>query len=400
MDKHVPLYKIKDFDGFTSLTISLGSACNMHCRHCFQTPYHRPVVSSSISLSSKLNSLIHHFLAYHISHKTGVGKSDDEKPKIMFWGGEPLLYWSFIKSVIVSLYEAFGDLESCGILFSMVSNGLLLTEDIVDFLNRYHIRFSFSYDAPYPFAIRGFVSDDVCRLVNMIDHAEILCTCFSKYNCDPLLSYHCLKAKFPDVAVIAVNPRILSTFEMPSDIMDYDWAVVSQNFKKLRIAAQLGDKFALHLFKKYFIMLNTSVSDKPASSVLDCARTFHGISVSLDDKVSFCANFDEFECTLDDSYSHVQQYADAYAKSMESTECSSCVHTDICHKHCMLDRKNSAGGFFTCSQFWWRYYAIVKHEMKQLVLKPTASDISWYHSQLKLMEKEIRSFLSRGSEHC
>ena len=399
MEKFIPIYQLKNFDGINSVALLLGQSCNMQCRHCFQIPSRSHCVTIKYDILDKVQVFLDSFIEYHIRNKTGIGKSDEYKPKIMFWGGEPLLHWDFIKDFIIKAHEKFGKLREQGFVFFMVSNGLLLTQDKVDFLNQYGICFNFSYEAPYPFAIRGYVSDDICKLVNKIKHSEVLCTCFSKYNCDPLLAYRCLKAKFPNVKQVSVNMRIIKSFAFPNDIMDYNWDIIRKNFSKLRIAAKLGDKFALYCFRKLFLGLRMKSPDRQSYRVLDCVHKVSGLSVSLDGKCSLCGNLDNFNCTVDNTIEELLSYAIKISEALESMECNFCRHSDICYKHCMLDMKDKDGNFVTCKLFWQKFYDIVKEQLLKLANPLDDSEIDWYRKQERLMEEQIQAFLLEGKRY-
>jgi uncharacterized protein len=67
----------------------------------------------------------------------------DAPTRIEFWGGEPLLYFRKLEQLVPTLDRRYPDAE-----FRMVTNGSLLTEEIVNFIARYDIYTIVSHDGP------------------------------------------------------------------------------------------------------------------------------------------------------------------------------------------------------------------------------------------------------------
>lgn len=72
--------------------LMLGSACNFHCKYCLQCDM-KP--DSNKHISDKLKKYLWKSVAY---------KTQSTPIRIMFWGGEPLLYFEQIKE-IVKIYK-------------------------------------------------------------------------------------------------------------------------------------------------------------------------------------------------------------------------------------------------------------------------------------------------------
>ena len=97
------------------LYIKLGSDCNLHCKYC-HSAYKKIGFNPDILPVLKSMNLRH----------------------VTLGGGEPLLYWNIIKKII----EYLGNMPT----YRIVTNGTLLTQEIVDFCNAYHVRFGISVD--------------------------------------------------------------------------------------------------------------------------------------------------------------------------------------------------------------------------------------------------------------
>lgn len=100
-----------------TIQLKLGMKCNLHCAYCHNVD--KPIA---------LNPDIYDFLAGMPALK-----------KIRFSGGEPLLYKDLINSVMDRL-------EGRDILFQIVTNGTLLDDETVEWLNRRNINIGLSFD--------------------------------------------------------------------------------------------------------------------------------------------------------------------------------------------------------------------------------------------------------------
>lgn len=114
------------------LKIQLGLGCNMSCPYCLQ----KMEVPKAVKAAPKDAVELVEKLKLYLSSK-------EELKKIEFWGGEPLLYWEKIKYLVPVLSEMFPNTR-----FSMVTNGTLLTTEIVDFLKEWDFGIAVSHDGP------------------------------------------------------------------------------------------------------------------------------------------------------------------------------------------------------------------------------------------------------------
>lgn len=118
-------------NSFEIIFIMLGDACNFKCKYCLQGEHEAKIIPPEFS-QDMLS-----FLDEYPSDNT----------MLSFWGGEPLLYFGSIKELV----ERYGD----KFRYEMVSNGSLLTEDIVDFLNQHKVGLHLSHDGAITGCTRG-----------------------------------------------------------------------------------------------------------------------------------------------------------------------------------------------------------------------------------------------------
>lgn len=98
------------------INIKLGGKCNLHCKYCH-------ALKDEYNFDERI-----------------LPKIKELKPKLInFSGGEPLLYWEWIKKIV----NYIGPIEKG---YSIVTNGTLVNDEIVEFANKNVIRISLSFD--------------------------------------------------------------------------------------------------------------------------------------------------------------------------------------------------------------------------------------------------------------
>jgi len=126
--KYQPLHKSKNIE---LLKIQMGLGCNYTCDYCSQK-----FVERAESTSHKdIDSFLHKLETLEFSEERGL--------KVEFWGGEPLVYWKTLKPLAEALREKLPYAK-----FSMITNGSILTDDIIDWLMMMDFSVSISHDGP------------------------------------------------------------------------------------------------------------------------------------------------------------------------------------------------------------------------------------------------------------
>lgn len=117
------------------IRIVFGFNCNMQCKYCSQANTDKrqsTPVRKSVEFAKKLCEVI---------------KGDPTR--IELWGGEPLVYWKHIKAIMPILKERFPKT-----LFGIITNGSLVTQEVIDFIDQNNMSCVLSYDGPTQY-IRG-----------------------------------------------------------------------------------------------------------------------------------------------------------------------------------------------------------------------------------------------------
>ena len=384
---------LKDQHEFTNLKkvfLLLGPHCNMHCRHCSQSDI-KFVKTDVTQVAPSVWDFLDSFLLFSSS-------ASDMVRTLIFWGGEPLLHWDFLKDVIIRYTDKYNLLEKPMFRFSFVTNGLLIDEEKIKFLNKYHVYVSFSYDAPDPFAVRGYVSDDVCDKMNKIEHLVTMST-FNALNCDYYLALRCLRKKFPN-ARHNFNFALLHTFCMPEDVYTYDLKKVKNSLRKLRIASMKhdadADKMLMNIIwplakpSNFYYQRHQEWFEK--YEIKPCFSCSSGLSVDLKGNIVSCHNSVNKVATVSDDFAMIQDSLLDVYRSNKSSECKDCEHNDICMGICSSSLQDKDGHYLACSEFRKDFFRMVKEEALKLLQPLSLDDDLWFKREYEKDDDVVKIF--------
>lgn len=123
-----------------TIFIMLGNECNLNCKYCLQ----HPLVEHPIS--HEINPDIYDFIE-EVSNEI----SDGNKLRLQFFGGEPLLFWDNIKKIVAETQK-----RNLPVEYSVMTNGKLITQEMVEFFNQYDFWVCVSWDGFNVLQTRGF----------------------------------------------------------------------------------------------------------------------------------------------------------------------------------------------------------------------------------------------------
>lgn len=118
----------------TVLKIQLGLNCNYSCDYCSQANLSHADPTSAKDIENFIAQLEHLDLS--------------DLSNVQMWGGEPFVYWKTLKPLTERLKQYF--IQDLGIdpNFTVINNGSLLTEEIVDWLWENNFGVAVSHDGP------------------------------------------------------------------------------------------------------------------------------------------------------------------------------------------------------------------------------------------------------------
>jgi uncharacterized protein len=137
-DKNHPLKKAKLI---STLKIQMGLSCNYSCDYCSQKFVERQPETSKKDIDAFMEKLD----VLHFDEDIGL--------KVEFWGGEPLVYWKTLRPLTEAIAERFDSWKKKP-SFGIITNGSILTDEIIDWLMMMDFSVAISHDGPGQF-VRG-----------------------------------------------------------------------------------------------------------------------------------------------------------------------------------------------------------------------------------------------------
>jgi uncharacterized protein len=119
-------------DASTQLSLMLTESCNMRCRYCWQGPA-KPVRHMPYKVACQAVDFMM------------LGARAGERALLRLFGGEPTLCFGLIRKII-PYAEAKAREHRCDLLFTLTTNGTLVTPIMVDYMAQHHCMLDISLD--------------------------------------------------------------------------------------------------------------------------------------------------------------------------------------------------------------------------------------------------------------
>ncbi len=121
-------------DNAKTLTLEITEQCNMRCTYCvFDESYDSERIHNNFVMTKEIA-----FQAID-NYKNRV---NNKEAYIVFYGGEPLIRFDFIREITAYAIKALGDV----VKFSFTTNGILLTEEKIDYFQKNNFLITISLD--------------------------------------------------------------------------------------------------------------------------------------------------------------------------------------------------------------------------------------------------------------
>lgn len=303
------------------LYIVLGQSCNFKCIYCIQKSIKNPC--HPIDSLDKIKSFI----------------LKAKPSKIMLWGGEPLIYWDQILSLVPWIKHV---LPECKI--NMITNGSLLTAEKVEFINTYSIGVGLSHDGKATSVTRSkdVLSDPVIfNLFTKINNKGIT-TVLSAATQDIYSHWAYYDDLFGEF--INVNFEPLKDFANNDDLQKLDSDKFKDTLRKISdgfitsvLSNDLNSREYL-FFHRYIASKNSSLKS-PLDINNRCYKVRCGVfnnalCLDLAGNIYLCKNSDIIVGTIDNIEAAEQEFRN-YISIPE--KCSSCEHLPMCgNASCVL----------------------------------------------------------------
>lgn len=285
-----------------TISIKLGTRCNLKCKYCHQQP-------QDISVNEDVFS----FLSVQSNLK-----------EIRLSGGEPLLY----KELITKIKASVGD----GVKISMVSNGILLSDTNIQWLNANNIFYGISYDGESN--LRG-ASPDFSQVAKVVNFNGISTVVTSKFNYDKfyedidvamrisgknLVSYpNFIHQTQDNTNIELVTEETVSTYiEFIANELLYEFDLYSDGI----------DLMCLPFLRTYLNELNRNAT--MSSRGVRCCNEKR-LQLSVDGRFRLCYYG---EIVVGDIYTGVDW---DLVESYIPKKCKRCHYWDLCRNHCIAN---------------------------------------------------------------
>jgi uncharacterized protein len=117
------------------IKIQLGLSCNFECEYCSQ----RFVPHSDETNPNDVDNFVEKMSTWFDGGKNGDGTG----VKFEYWGGEPFVYWKTMKPLAEQIAAKYPNSTP-----SVITNGSLLDNEKIDWLEKYNFQVSLSHDGP------------------------------------------------------------------------------------------------------------------------------------------------------------------------------------------------------------------------------------------------------------
>lgn len=318
--------------------LMLGNSCNMNCRYCLQ----HPLVNRQ--LTEKINPVIYDFLK----------ECADELPKgqklhIQFYGGEPLLYFANIKTVVEKTNEY------CW--FSVITNGKAVTEDMVTFFNANKMPVTISWDGRNVLETRGydvFAGKEKRKLLLCIEQLGLSAVLSSKaYPLQILEDFQSISDDYYKIHGyhVGINiDEIFNTGDLPQELLAVDYARVEQEMLELgkfylekRLSGsktELKDYTNLAYVDRMFGMLKRFYAEEDGrvhKNYCFCGNGYDVMNLDLEGNLYPCHNTSSRVCTIEDDYfTYLNKVMASDNTKLNLKECNACPAAAFCRGGCKL----------------------------------------------------------------
>lgn len=123
----------------SKILLQLTQRCNLRCRYCVYSE-EKNFGTRSHSNKDMSYETAKKAIDFYMEHSV-----DCEEKAIGFYGGEPLLQFDLIKKIIAYCNDVF---RGHKIIYSITTNGTLLTDEVIDFLVENQVYITVSLDGP------------------------------------------------------------------------------------------------------------------------------------------------------------------------------------------------------------------------------------------------------------
>lgn len=308
----------------------LGSACNFNCPHCVQHESH-PRIKKEIEPKV-------------LDYLKNLADSRPErmKPNLTFFGGEPLLYKPAMRSAVRALGDRFN--------YTIISNGALLTDEDVEWLNQNDIYFVFSNDGFYTKCTRDLNLFDDPSFVARFNRIKRRCVegVFHAYNTDIYKFWSYVHSVAPGTQICLDD--LICSGSVPDSYQCFDIDEIRGMFKRIQsdhlrfFRREMEANAAIEcLYQKVRMIDRGRITDGRPT----CGTCRTMLNIDTSGNVYLCHNSDEVIGTIDDDIVELGRRGESRIKKkmnelIKARGCQNCSVFGFCRGGCPMEdpRKN------------------------------------------------------------
>ena len=312
---------------FSTIYIILGRDCNFHCKYCSQEKSTQ-IQRNNYKLSKKLINFLDNYKY--------------KNTKIIFWGGEPLLYMSSIK-FLLNRYENKFKWET-------ITNGSLLTSKIINLFDIYNVRLIVSHD--------GKITEKT-RNIDILKNNQIKNLLLNYKNFVGFLAvYSSLSNSYKEI----LNYFVENGFKEKHIKINH--ACITRNDPLQIKLADINTKKYLKILKEMLFNYtqtknNDAISNKEKKIIdhyindikkalsrkqecktpkynINCTTCINMLNVDYDGNIFICHNSEYKIGTIEDEYKEIYHKLVDYLKQHVLPDCKKCEIFDICQGTCPI----------------------------------------------------------------
>lgn len=349
---------VNQYKNVNSLKISLlvSQECNLKCSYCYgdHGTYHK---NGLMSVETAINS-INKILLYN----------KIKKVSICFFGGEPLLNFKLIKEV-VKYCEHLQVNTDLSFEFDIISNGMLISEEVELFIIEHNINLQISLDGnkdyndkyrrdsfdsgSYDMVIqktallrkKGVLSVRATLMPNNMDFCSIYehlySLNFKKIYISPAFNFFNKKEDYEKLT----EQYILWLCQMENSINKGEYKFVISNFNLISFLSKLDQAFARTTF---------------------CGATKNLIAVDIHGKMYPChrfVNFDSLGMESIEKLKYTNKQIVHRVNNERNEKCKNCWALNLCVSGCIYNNFVESGMFSGINLYYCKYFKTVAEKI-------------------------------------
>ena len=250
------LSKVKRMDEIQKMAILPNHTCNFNCSYCYSAKGR----SNTVLEKEKLKAGLDYFIDPKRLHERHLSIS-------FIGGGEPLLSWDLVKFGIEYASE-LAEKHGFTLLMTLITNGSIMNEEIVDTLKRYHVLPDVSFDVLEDAQNKNRRHFSlVCQTIDMLCQHQMVPSINATITPDTVERMEEMVAfmakRFPAVQNMVFEPVVSDeVFKTPSELHYFYEKYLDHFFNAKKIAAQSGRHITCRIYKNVDSLLERGCPSK------------------------------------------------------------------------------------------------------------------------------------------